>query len=486
MSTTIKLACSFVCAALLCGPLAFGQSFEEYKKQSQNKFNAYRQQQQEVLNQYRNKINKEFSDRLNRPWQLHPSSPAKTNPIKEIPDIPIPPVPENQSSNTENRYTSIRVQPQRVETPADELPPLEQETPEGVQTVHFTFLGEKCSLRIGRGVRVTLNSTDEAVISQAWKKMACPEYNILAADFQHAREKMGLCDWATLNFAEEASSCINGSKTSAEAILLQVWLLSQSGLQAVMAVDENGKLRMLIATDKQLFNYPAFIKDGQVYYVVDGKPIRKAGLQPCRFPGSRPFQMTFMDPSAAQDKPVYGKHGIVDESRIQFYSLYPDYCDEGAPLSSFYYHAMVPLSQSAKENLYPKLRQRIGGKGKVEAAGILLEYIQKEYAYRADDAVWHRERYFYAEETLYYEYSDCEDRAILYSWLVRDLLGLKAALIYYPGHLAAAVYFPERVSGDAALIEGKRYIICDPTYIGAGIGVEMTTVDKTKARVIPL
>ena len=35
---------------------------------------------------------------------------------------------------------------------------------------------------------------------------------------------------------------------------------------------------------------------------------------------------------------------------------------------------------------------------------------------------------------------NCEDRAILFTRIVRDLLGLKFILIYYPGHLASAVF----------------------------------------------
>ena len=196
--------------------------------------------------------------------------------------------------------------------------------------------------------------------------------------------------------------------------------------------------------------------------------------------------MAFTAPGKLSERIVRGERSSVDERRILIYSGYPDFCDEGSPLSCFYYYARVPLSDSAKNQLYPGLRERIKGLAKPEAAGVLLSYIQREFPYREDEKVWKRERYFYAEETLYYPFSDCEDRAILYTWLVRDLLQLPTALVYYPGHLAAAVCFGEPVPGDATLVEGKRYLICDPTYIGAGVGREMPTVDTSRARVIPL
>lgn len=472
---------------MLCGPFAVCQSsFEVYKKESQDRFNAYKQRQQEAVNQYRNKINKEFSTLLGRPWQSLSSTPAAGNPLKEIPPAPISAVPDKTSPRASVQYSRIDVGPSKVEVPSDVLPPLDRETPAEIQQLRFSFLGEDCSLRMGKGKRIVPSGSKETAVAKAWEAMSCPQYNLLAADFQALRERMDLCDWATLEMAGETASSLCGSKTSAEAVLLQAWLLSQSGLQVTMAVDEKDALRLLVATDKQLFDYPTFFHNGQAFYVTDHAPIRKASVQPCRFPGTRPFQMVFVRPHAFSEKPIPGNQSLVDEKRIRFYNTYPDFCDEGNPLSSFYYHAMVPLSESAKKDLYPRLKQLIQRKSSVDAANLLLSYFYKEFEYKEDEKVWHTERYFYGEETLCYSFSDCEDRAILYSWLIRDLLGLKTALVYYPGHLATAVCFPEEIPGDAIVIDGARYLICDPTYVGAQVGMEMTTVDTSKACVIPL
>lgn len=112
-------------------------------------------------------------------------------------------------------------------------------------------------------------------------------------------------------------------------------------------------------------------------------------------------------------------------------------------------------------------------KSQYEAVSRLLNFVQTAFVYEYDDKVWGCDRAFFADETLYYPYCDCEDRSILFSRLVRDLLGLKVVLIYYPGHLATAVCFTENVNGDYISMNGKRYTICDPTYIGAPIGATM-------------
>ena len=100
--------------------------------------------------------------------------------------------------------------------------------------------------------------------------------------------------------------------------------------------------------------------------------------------------------------------------------------------------------------------------------------------------MWGHDRAFFAEETLFYPYCDCEDRSILFSRLVRDLLGLDVMLVFYPGHLATAVAFNTSVKGDYIDMNGKHYTICDPTYIGAPIGATMPDMDNKTAKVIVL
>ena len=132
------------------------------------------------------------------------------------------------------------------------------------------------------------------------------------------------------------------------------------------------------------------------------------------------------------------------------------------------------------------LKSKIEGLGQLEATNILLNWVQTAFVYEYDDKVWGHDRAFFAEETLFYPYCDCEDRSILFTRLVRDLLGLKTVLVFYPGHLASAVCFTDSVSGDYISLNEQRYVITDPTYIGAPVGMTMPDMDNTQASVILL
>ena len=139
-----------------------------------------------------------------------------------------------------------------------------------------------------------------------------------------------------------------------------------------------------------------------------------------------------------------------------------------------------------KLELYPQLKSSLRDKDLLTAANMLLNYIQIGFEYEYDDKVWGHDRAFFAEETLYYPYCDCEDRAILYSRLVRDLLGLDVVLVYYPGHMCTAVNFPYGAHGDYIMLDGKPFTVSDPTYIGAPVGATMPGMDNKGAKVILL
>ena len=103
----------------------------------------------------------------------------------------------------------------------------------------------------------------------------------------------------------------------------------------------------------------------------------------------------------------------------------------------------------------------------MEAVGILLDFVQTAFEYQTDEQQFGKERPLFGDEILFYPYCDCEDRSILFSVLVRELVGLDVVLLNYPEHLATTVRFDDDVKGDYIMIDGKRYVVCDPTYIGA-------------------
>jgi hypothetical protein len=120
-----------------------------------------------------------------------------------------------------------------------------------------------------------------------------------------------------------------------------------------------------------------------------------------------------------------------------------------------------------------------------EATNFLLRLVQKSFQYKRDDEQFNYEKVLFPEETLYYPFSDCEDRSIIFSYLVENLLGLDVIGVKFKDHLATAVQFSGNGIGTRFKYNGTIYTIADPTYINANVGMIMPQYKNKAFTLIP-
>ena len=133
------------------------------------------------------------------------------------------------------------------------------------------------------------------------------------------------------------------------------------------------------------------------------------------------------------------------------------------------------------------LKPRLQNKSERRQVTAILDYVQHAFQYATDQDQFGKEKYFFCEENFYYPHNDCEDHAILFSFLVRHFLSLDVVLLDYPDHVAAAVRFTEpEAEGDAVIYNGRKYIVCDPTYFGAGVGRTMPGYEDQSMEIVEL
>lgn len=63
-------------------------------------------------------------------------------------------------------------------------------------------------------------------------------------------------------------------------------------------------------------------------------------------------------------------------------------------------------------------------------------------------------------------------------------MGLEVVLLEYPGHIATGVKFNTNINGDRIRYGDKIYVICDPTYINANVGMAMPQFKNTNPKII--
>lgn len=143
------------------------------------------------------------------------------------------------------------------------------------------------------------------------------------------------------------------------------------------------------------------------------------------------------------------------------------------------------FSQSMQQSLINDLRKTITPMGQREALGFLLKFVQS-IPYKTDAENWGYERYSFAEETLYNDYADCEDKVILYATLAKELLNVQSAALLYEKdeHVAIALKLPENAANFSFTYKGDKYLSAEPSGQGfdlGKLGFDVKRVDKVVA-----
>lgn len=464
------------------------QSFDEYKRRALSDFNDYKQQQQREFKEYRDRVNDEYAEYMRRTWPEYEAMPAKPVPPRPEPPKPVVKAPDSRPSDDQVPFDKVVPIPTPVQPPQPVVPLPVPEKP-ARPTFTFAFYGTPCEVSLDAKHRFALRSVDENAAADAWTRLSSDAYSGIISECLAWREKLRLCDWGYVRFVERMTTEFFSNDKQNEARLMQMYILTQSGYKVRIARADN-RLVLLLPSLNDIYEYPYLKIDGCNYFITDvsmrqrsfhvfDREFPKEQFFSLQIPKEPQLAVSESDPRTLTSKryPDVSACVSVNRNLVDFYDDYPLNND-------WHIYAQASLSAQAKEQLYPVLRRAIEGKGKPAAANILIDFVQTAFEYRTDEEQFGTERPLFADETLFYPYCDCEDRAILYSILVHDLLGLKVVLLHYPGHLATAVSFDEELSGDYLMLNGRKYIVCDPTYIGASIGDAMPQFKNSPAKII--
>jgi len=305
------------------------------------------------------------------------------------------------------------------------------------------------------------------------------------------KQYLQLNDWAYASLVNELATGINKSQRN-EVALLSWFLLVKSDYKARIAYNDTS-IYLLVPSRHEMFEVSYFIFGGKRYYAIDFSGYKQELGQVFTYDGEYPqttkdFDMQVTSVVASGDKVErrslsfdfegkrYNIKVTYDRGRVKFFSTYPQLNLNLYFASGVYKATATPLQKQLAAYMQDMSEQ--------QAVNFLLRFVQTSLQYETDEQQFGEENYLFPEETLFYPYSDCEDRAVLFAWLVRSLLNLDVIGLNYPGHVAAAVHFNEAVKGDNVDYQGKRYTITDPTYINANAGMTMPDLKQYKPTVI--
>lgn len=467
-----------------------GQTAREY-------FDSFKQNARQEYENFRLQANAEYVDFLRMAWVEYKKMPALDVPeLESIPPVVIKKEELSKPIEEEEIEIECVIDPIYMSYPQpNPIAPIREVPQPTNEYFEFDFFGTIEKVRIGEEHKFYLTKCQEEHIADAWTFMCHERYNNVIRDCLTIRLEQNLCDWAYLELLWFLGQSFYGEDTN-EATLLSAFIYCQSGYAMRLAITEE-KLNMLFGSKHEIYALPYFEIDNEKFYSFQDVG-EKTRLMPYAFESETDMSLYVgkelllaMDKTEertikSEQYPEMSVKVQSNKNLLAFYASYPTSQIGEDFMTRWAMYANTPINNLSQSQLYSFLSPMITGRSQLDAVNRLLNWVQTGFVYEYDDKIWGGDRAFFADETLYYPYCDCEDRSILFSHLVRDLVGLDVVLVYYPGHLATAVKFTEPVNGDYLLMNNERFVIADPTYIGAPVGYTMPDMDNKSAKVILL
>ena len=473
-------------------PLLAQSDYEEWLKKEQQKIEDYKTEQDKLFMQFLEDDWKQFQvfqglkvDDTPKPAVIPQAEPQplqqtekeRDDTVKEL-DVP-------------KSHTSMKSPQTQLQTKHGTIP-AEQQAKEDVLSPHFNFYKMPISMPDESSLNISLKGKpNNETIAEYWKKISNAKFESTLQKAESYKKSLALNDWGYCTLLYNMGKVINAGKET-EARLFTWFMLNKSGYNAKVGYS-NKQVYLLLPSKDTIFGAPYFTIDKRRFYVVslDGKELQLGSMYTYEgdYPDANKIISLNMNtlPALCGDVPkqvIFSYNGTdytikytYNKNIVNFLNTYPH--------TSYPIYFNTPLMNESYASLVEQLKPILTGKTKSEALNILLRFVQTAFEYKTDQQQFGKEKCLFAEETLYYPYCDCEDRSIIFAYLVKKLLGLEVIGLDYPGHIATAVKI-DNVPGDYVIVNGEKYIICDPTYINANIGMSMPRYKNVKPEIVQI
>lgn len=425
---------------------------------------------------FRNEVLSNYASFLDGAWQEmkvfrgqeRDKAPKPTVAPKAEPS-PTPTAPVVQQPKAESTPAQPITTPQPPVTPQPPSPP--QPITDYVKVSFYTaqLVMPKPSVK-----SLTTISNDD--FGNAWRDMARAKVESVIPHLRNACQAHGLNDWFMLQFIGEYAKAVVPNNLNAQTALCH-YLMAHLGYDVRLARAGNRSC-LLLNFSQRVYSVHFVELSGKNYYVwqVPGADIdfNNTSISTCQLPEDsnlgQQLDLRLTAPLLMPDNqiPFQISHGGItlsgqlNKTVMEMVRHYPQ-----MPVTSY---AQSVLDADMRRSLVSQMRQALAGKSQYEAVNLLLHFVQSAFEYATDQQQHGYEKPYFVEEVFYYPQCDCEDRAVLFAYLLREALNADNVLVRYPGHECTAVSLAQPIRGDGFTWRGQGYYIADPTYIGSNVG----------------
>jgi len=441
------------------------ESFSKYKDERDNAFNIHLKAQWEAYNVYKGTPLYEKP----KPKSLPEAKQEKPKSVGPTVSIEIKAPEDFIIYKEDEKEPKIIIKEKEVEIfiPKEEIQ----------KDINFDFFGTPLSFNIAKGLRnAKFYPQNKDGIISFFNSCASSDYNSLVKEVKQVSDEMNLNDWAVYLLVREISKQAHSNKD--ESNLLSWFIFNKLGY-AVKVGLANNQIVLMHYSKEIIYATPNYSFDNRKYYVVSnyakGGVGRLYSYKQDYPDATKPLDLSLKTlpkfhinlKSKTLNFENYFKNYTFtyeyNQNLLDFMATYPQ-----ADYETFF---NAPLEDITYASISKDMKKYVDGMSASDAMNFVLHFVQKSFIYQTDQEQFAREKVMFAAETLYYDKSDCEDRAILFSYLIKELFSISVLGVKYKDHMATALYIP--MDGNSIEVNKKKFIIADPTYINSNIGQSM-------------
>jgi len=435
----------------------YAQSFENFKRSEINAFQ-----------EYKDKKDTEFSHYLKIQWQEYTSQYSQALYRKKKPQA----IPHTRPKKIKSvgPIISIKIEKIKPQKPKVKIKTLKQD-------IHFLFFGEDIGFNIDKNYKkARFYPQSQVGISNFFNTLALSNYESTLNDLKRVKKTLNLNDWGLYLLIQDLSKQLYSYED--ERKLFSWFFFNKLGYEVKIGISSKHVVLMHYS-DKIIYSTPNYEFNKKKYYVISKYAqefSHKVYTYKQNYPGAyKPLDLALQElPKLKKDMKMkklsfkeFGKTYTIpyqyNKNLIDFMATYPQ--------ADYETYFNTPLSLLAYDELAEGIKKYVDTKKASVAINFVLHFVQKAFKYEVDQKQFAREKVMFANETLFYQKSDCEDRAILFARLIKHMFSISVVGVKYSDHMATALYIP--LKGESVKAGNRRFIIADPTYINANIGQSM-------------
>jgi hypothetical protein len=282
-------------------------------------------------------------------------------------------------------------------------------------------------------------------------------------------------DWLFYQLIRKTAQHLSPKAVNYKRYTLYKWfLLSKTGYETTLAIG-NDRLLFYVQCDENIYNIPFRMRNGKQFVCLNYHDYGEIDFTSEQFSevyiafnhSAKPFSYKITH------LPGF-KTGDYTEKELTFNYYQTDYRFKvkinphvknifaNYPVLDYASHFNIPLSKETYSSLISVLQKNIRGMNTRNGVDYLMRFTRYAFPFEKDTDTFGQEKRLSPEETLLYGQSDCEDRAALFFYLVKEIYDLPMIVVAYPKHVTIAVKFDKPI-GHSIVYNGSKYSICEPT-----------------------